>query len=160
MIRVHSWQCTEIKSVDDVTEVDDANTIHRESTPEEHTIGEVLPSQSKEEDLNAKLNELKQWKSRRVYTEIEVEGQECIFRRWVIKSKLIDNKPGTKAQLCARGFVPEVCRLCARDFEEEQNFRTDSPTWSRTGIPTMFCFIASRKFILLTLKPHFCNEMS
>ena len=42
--KVHSWKCTETKSVNDVTEVDDANTIHKESTPEKHTIGKVLLS--------------------------------------------------------------------------------------------------------------------
>ena len=105
------------------------------STSEDHTIiSEVLLSQSKKEELNAKLYEQEQRKSRGVYTEIDVKGQECIFLRWVIKSKLIDNKPGTKAQFCAWGF------------EEEQNFCTDSPTCSREDIPAMFCFIASRKW--------------
>ena len=53
--RVHSWQCAEIKSVNDVAETDGANNIQPENTKEEHTIGEVLLSQSKEEVLNTKL---------------------------------------------------------------------------------------------------------
>ena len=59
--------------MNDVTEVDDVNTIHPESPPEGHAIGKVLLSQSKDEELNAKLNELEQWKSKGVYTEIEDE---------------------------------------------------------------------------------------
>ena len=41
--------------MNDVTEADDANTIHLESTPEEHTIGEVNLSQSKEEELKCQV---------------------------------------------------------------------------------------------------------
>ena len=48
--RVHSWQCAETKSINDVTEANDAITIHVESTPEEHAIGEVLLSQSNEKE--------------------------------------------------------------------------------------------------------------
>ena len=136
--------------MNDVTEVDDVNTIHPESPPEGHTIGKVLLSQSKDEELNAKLNELEQWKSKGVYTEIEDKGQECISLCWVIKSKLIDSKPGTKTRLCAQGF------------EEKQSFHTNSPMCSREGIHTMFFLIVSRKgkFSLLMLKPHSWKEMS
>ena len=101
---------------------------------EEYTTDEVLFSQNKEEEYNAKLKELEQWKSRNVYTEINDDGQECVSLRWVIKSKTIDNKPGIKARLCARGF------------KEEQNFQTDSPTCSREGLRSMFSPIASKKW--------------
>ena len=94
----------------------------------------MLLSQNKEEELCAKFRELEQWKSMKVYTEIDDDGQECISLRWVIKPKIIDDKPGIKARLCARGF------------EEEQNFRTDSPTCSREGLRTMFSLIASKKW--------------
>ena len=79
--RVHSWQCTETKSVNDITEVDNANTIYPEITPEKHTIGKVLLSQSKEERLNDKLSELEQWERRGVKivnTKIEDKGKEGI----------------------------------------------------------------------------------
>ena len=46
---------------------------------------------------------------------------------------MINNKPGTKARLSARGF------------EEEQNYCADSPTCSREGIQIMFTCFASRK---------------
>ena len=35
---------------------------------QEYTIDEVLLSQNKEDELNAKLKELEQWKSRNVYS--------------------------------------------------------------------------------------------
>ena len=56
--------------------------------------------------------------------------------RWVVKPKIIDNKPGLKARLCARGF------------EEEQNYRTDSPTCSREGIRTILALISSKKWVI------------
>ena len=68
-----------MKSVNDVTEATDGNTIHLESNQ-----NEVLLSQSKKEELNAKLSGLEQWKSKGVYTEIEDEEQECISLWWVI----------------------------------------------------------------------------
>ena len=56
--------------------------------------------------------------------------------RWVLKQKIIDGKLGTKARLCARGF------------EELQNFRTNSPTCSREGIRIALSTIASNKWKL------------
>ena len=51
-----------------------------------------------------KLRELEQWKSRQAYKEVEDTGQEFISLRWVIKSKIINNKSGTKTRFCACGF--------------------------------------------------------
>ena len=51
-------------------------------------------------------------------------------------SKVIDNKPDFKARLCARGF------------EEEQTYRTDSPTSSREGLRCAFSLIASKKWLI------------
>ena len=70
--------------------------------------------------------ELDQLKVREVSDEI---GQECISLRWVMKSKVDDNKPGVKAP------------LCVRRFEEEQNYRNDSPTCSRKGLRCAFSII-------------------
>ena len=42
-----------------VTEPDDANANHLESAKEKHTIAKELLSQSKEEELNPELDELK-----------------------------------------------------------------------------------------------------
>ena len=105
-----------------------------EKSHDKKTIDEVFIVQSKEEEIKAKLTELEQWKSRQVYKEVEDTGQECISLHWVIKSKIINNKSATKAYLCACGF------------EEEQNYHTDSPTYSRQGIQIMFTLCASRKW--------------
>ena len=45
------------------------------------------------------------------------------FLPWVVKNTIIDDKPRVKARLYACGFE-----------EEEQNYRTESPTCSREGI--------------------------
>ena len=56
-----------------------------------------------------------------------------------IKEKLVDNEKFTKA------------RLCARDFEEEWNFRTDSPTCSREGLDLPCSIITWKKWTLNSL---------
>jgi len=52
--------------------------------------------------------------------------------RWVLKAKIIDGSESIKARLCARGF------------EEDQLFRTDSPTCSREGVRMALALIASK----------------
>ena len=96
-------------------------------------MDEILLIQNKEQGHQAKLTKLHQWKVRKVYDEVDGQGQECISLRWAMKSKVIDNKPGVKACLC-------TCR-----FEEEQNYRNDSPTCSREGL-CAFSLIASKKW--------------
>ena len=59
--------------------------------------------------------------------------------RWVVRPKVIDNKPSVKARLCARGF------------EEEQLFRTDSPTCPREGIQIVLSTIVSHSWRLSSL---------
>ena len=51
-----------------------------------------------------------------------------------MKSKVIDNKPGVKARLCACGF------------EEEPNYQTDSPTCSRKVLRCALSLTASKKW--------------
>ena len=101
---------------------------------EEQVIDEIYIAQSKSDELKAKEAELNQWKVRHVYEEIEDCSKDCISLRWVIKPKIIDNKPGLKARLCAHGF------------EEEQNYHTDSPTCSREGIRIMISLTSSKKW--------------
>ena len=62
-------------------------------------------------------------------------GQECISLRWVLKEKLIDNKKITKARLVARGF------------QEEQDYRTDSPTCSREGLRLACTIVPSNHWL-------------
>ena len=59
--------------------------------------------------------------------------------RWVLKEKIIDGEKIVKARLCARGF------------EEEQCFRTDSPTCCKEGLRLTCCVISSNKWLLNSL---------
>ena len=45
---------------------------------------EILLVQNKEKELDEKLMELQQWKSRNVYREVSDQGQECMSLIWVI----------------------------------------------------------------------------
>ena len=47
---------------------------------------------------------MEQWKSNQVHNEVDDTGQGVISLHWIINSKIIDNKPSTKAHLCACGF--------------------------------------------------------
>ena len=87
----------------------------------------------------AKIKELQQWKDENVYTEIENTGQEAISVTWVIRPKMIDGVASVKARLCARGF------------EEEQLFRTDSPSASREGNRMILAIIAANCWELNSL---------
>ena len=102
---------------------------------QETLMDKVLLTTNKSKELDAKNTELEQWKSRAVYKEVEDKGQDCISLRWVLKDKLDDNG----ASICK-------ARLCVRGFEEEQDFRTDSPTCSREGIRLFLSTTAARKW--------------
>ena len=80
----------------------------------------VLLTTSRARQNEAKQKELQQWEEMGVYKEVPDSGQECISLRWVIREKVGD-----------KGEVNCKARLYVRDFEEEQNFRTNSPTCSR-----------------------------
>lgn len=101
--------------------------------PEEKQIDEVLLTQNKRGELNAKIKQLKEWKSKGVYTEIDNHGQGCISLRWFTKSK-INDKISIKACLSTRGF------------EEEQSSRADSPTCSREEVKCLFSLIPSKNW--------------
>ena len=68
------------------------------------------------------------------YTEVDDCDADCISLRWVIKPKIVDGVSSVKARLCARGF------------EESQNYRTDSPTCSREGIRIALTLISSNSW--------------
>ena len=56
-----------------------------------------------------------------------------------MKEKVVHEKKIIKARLCARGF------------EEEQNFRTDSHTCSREGLRLSCCIISPNQWTLNSL---------
>ena len=64
------------------------------------------------------------------------EGQERIAVRWVITPKVVDAVPTVKARLVAKGF------------QEQQDFRKDSPTCSCESIRLTLAVIASSKWKL------------
>ena len=102
---------------------------------QENIMDEALLASSKVREHEAKLAELDQWKTMGVYEEVEDTGQQFISLRWVVKDKM-DEQGNT------------VCkaRLCARGFEEEQDFRTDSPTCSREGIRLFLATAAAHRW--------------
>ena len=71
-----------------------------------------------------------------MYEEIANEGQETVSVRWVITPKVVDGVPSVKARLVAKGF------------QEQQDFRKDSPTCSRESIRLTLAVIASNKWKL------------
>ena len=84
------------------------------SDDDEEQVSEIYLSHL-EENIKAKMKELESWKKQQVYEEVENKGQYCISVRWVLKPKYIDGVLSTKVW------------LCARSFEESQDFRTDFP---------------------------------
>lgn len=110
-----------------------------ESSEDEKQIHETLLVKNKCDVIKAKHKELEQWNQEGVYSEQTDEGQDCISLRWVLKEKIIDGEKIVKARLCARGF------------EEEQCFRTDSPTCCKEGLRLTCCVISSNKWLLNSL---------
>ena len=119
------------------SETKPSETLTMES--EEIQFDSIFLTDLEMETQNAKSRELDSWKQQNVYAEVENTGQNPISVRWVIKPKIIDGKHSIKARLVARGF------------EEEKNFRTDSPTCSRQGLRIAFATIASYKWTLNSL---------
>ena len=66
-----------------------------------------------EDVMNAKQNEIQNWKDNDVHAEVDTCGQCVISFRWVITEKVIEGKTITKAHLVAA------------------NLGEDSPTCSR-----------------------------
>ena len=81
---------------------------HISNETEEINIAVVpLPDHNKENVIVAKMKELENWKSFKVYSVVPDEGQSQITTTWVITEKLIDNAKTIKARLVARGFQEE-----------------------------------------------------
>ena len=83
---------------------------------------------------------MEKWKGEKVYDEVTDVGQNCISLRWVMKEKVYNNEKYIRAWLCARGF------------EEEQNFGTDSATCSRECLRLACSLIASSYWTVNSLQ--------
>ena len=106
---------------------------------DELQVHHTLMVKSVEDIKEAKERELLEWKKENVYSEEDDINQECISLRWVLKEKITGETRTMKARLCARGY------------EEEQNFCTHSPTCSREGFRFAACIIAGNKWNLNSL---------
>ena len=103
----------------------------------ERQYSDVYYTYEEHKIMLAKQKELNNWKTEKVYVEIDNQcDQKPITTRWVLTKKLIDSKIQTKARLCARGF------------EEIQDFRTDSPCCSRIAIRLFMTILASKNWTL------------
>ena len=120
------------------TEPNQAETITSQQN-DETVLEEINLLEQNELESIAKQSELQEWKSRSVYDEVQDNNQPCISLRWVLKEKVISGKPEIKARLCARGF------------EENNDFHTDSPTCSREGLRLNISIIASNKWKIHSL---------
>lgn len=110
----------ESSMIDDTSEV----------TSEECLVSNKVLELKSDALCKAKLDELQNWKLNNVYEEIENKGQEKISVRWVVTEK-VDGENIVKARLCARGF------------EEIQDFRKDSPTCSKESVRVVLSLASS-----------------
>ena len=120
-------------------ETSDSNTsedLHEssEGTSEECLVSNDVVEHQKNAVLKAKLDELQSWKNNNVYTEVKDTGQDRLSVRWVMTEKIKEENIVPKARLCARGF------------EEVQDFRKDSPTCSKETIRFVMAIAASLKW--------------
>ena len=81
---------------------------HNSNETEEVNIAVVpLSDHNNENVIVAKVKELRNWKSFKVFSVVPDEGQPRITTTWVITEKLIDNANTIRARLVARGFQKE-----------------------------------------------------
>ena len=114
--------------------ISNKNDTENIATSEECLVNNNVSKLHKESVAKAKLKELQSWKENNVYNEVEDIGQERISVRWVLTEKVKDGNVVTKARLCARGF------------EEVQEFRKDSPTCSKECVRLVMALTASMKW--------------
>ena len=113
-----------------------STTFHINSC-DEYLVCDALVGETIDAVSAAKETELDMLVTQDVYEEVDDVGQDYVSTRWVITNKVSDsNQVTVKARLCARGF------------EEEQNFRTDSPTCSRESVRILLCLLASNEWEL------------
>ena len=90
----------------------------------------------KNEILEAKQRELDSWKENEVYIEVENKNQHCVSGKWVVKPKIVEGKQSVKARYVLRGF------------EENSDFRTDSPTCMKESVRILLAICATQKWTL------------
>ena len=99
---------------------------------EELIVSSVYLQRMDTEGHTAKLKELQSWKDNNVYTEVEDQNQSCVSIKWVMKPKIINGVNSMKARLVLRGY------------EEEVDFRTDSPTCMIESVRVLMALAATK----------------
>ena len=108
-------------------------------------INDTFFNAKKEGTLRTKKSGLNRRKEQKVHEEITDVGLTCKSLRWVVKPNLID------------GIMYIEGRLCARGFEEEESFRTDSLTCAREGIRIVVSMIAANSWTQQAIK---CSKLT
>ena len=116
---VEQWEIVDKTRVNDIFTTLATVTSSYDEDEIEVYISDKNKNNSKEEVLKAKMKEIDSWKENDVYVEVDNTNQKCISGRWIVKPKVIDGQQSMKARYVLRGF------------EEEEHFRTDSPTCLR-----------------------------
>ena len=122
-------------------EMDNIRTNSVELIPYEVHPVDVVPCEifhinNESEIEKAKLAELRSWKENNVYTEVEKGNQSTISVKWVIKPKLLE------------GLLTMKARLVLRGYEEQSEFRKDSPTCKRESIRFALVVMATKHWKL------------
>ena len=77
------------------------------------------------DNIEAKENELENWRRNKVYIKVKDTGQKTVSSRWVITEKQISGSAATKTK----------ARIVCRGYEEDSSsFRTDSPTCTKESL--------------------------
>ena len=130
---VEEW---EEQENDNALRTNSVELIPYEIKPIELVPCEIFQLNHENEVEQAKLAELKSWKDNNVYTEVENKNQSTISIKWIIKPKLLEGVLSTKARLVLRGY------------EEQSDFRTDSPTCKRESIRFALVVMATKRWKL------------
>ena len=134
-----------IKSIDFERDVSDLKNVKNYPETNDNTTNGILEeiyladtymTEMEKWKLDAKLIELENCNKQNVYIEENDIGQSCISTRWVITKKVVDGETITKARYCARGF------------EGNQEFRSDSPCCTRIGIRTALAVLTTNNWCL------------
>ena len=141
MTVIHLDKCEyEIISDDQIRVQGNSHLSHSENNDEEVNITHVPVGDHWRPDVvQAKQNEIENWKKFDVFTEVQDSGQKRISTRWVITEKINENEKIIKAWLVVRGF------------EEEEQVQCDSPTAAKSTLRTVIAIAANENWDLQTI---------
>ena len=132
----------EVNTVKNTNETENSEIENNEvffCQPDEVFYSQIFNNFTEKETLEAKLNELKSWEENEAYEEVERKDQSIISTRWVTRPKITEGKMKVKARLVLRGF------------EENINFRTDSPTCRRESVRILLFILSNYKWELKSI---------